>query len=515
MNAKRSAVGTGIIIASVIAMLLTATGGGVGAQPTNPGGNAPGQGNEASAGSDDYWTPARRAAATPRDLVIDHRGLGYLKGVDGSLQPYGHSVAAEAAPLRASAPAGAQPQPQAGPSATADEQGPVVTGMDPDGTTSIGANHNFRATVTDASGVKSVDFVIQYPNGTTGTFRATHLEGGEYGVNFTGFSNGEWEWSVVAKDRAKKGGNRSTTGPVAFTVDTGGATPPTDPPPADGVVTNDQWTQGGDVQTAAGRIYFEMPANRRGKRWNGYVCSGTAVSESDVVNVLSDQSIILTAAHCVFDDVNKVFARNVMFIPNQAGTTGSGTDSNCSNDPIGCWRPSHGVVDVEWTERTFPHNIPWDYAYYVVPNTDAHSPGLETNTSASLEDASSPLPLEFLSAGQTPASNAGSVTDALGYSYDQDPNFMYCSEDLEIEDSYNDYWMPSCELSGGSSGGPWIQPMDDATGNGPIISVNSWGYTTSSGMAGPPLTAKAECVFDHAETTVDLTDTRGIIVTCP
>ena len=31
----------------------------------------------------------------PRDLVIDQRGLGYLRGADGGLTPYGHSVAAD------------------------------------------------------------------------------------------------------------------------------------------------------------------------------------------------------------------------------------------------------------------------------------------------------------------------------------------------------------------------------------------------------------------------------------
>jgi hypothetical protein len=44
----------------------------------------------------EYWTPARRAAAQPRDMVIDHRGLGYLRRADGSLQPHGHQVEAAA-----------------------------------------------------------------------------------------------------------------------------------------------------------------------------------------------------------------------------------------------------------------------------------------------------------------------------------------------------------------------------------------------------------------------------------
>src|SRR5688572_18965780 len=43
-----------------------------------------------------HWTPERRAAAIPRDLAIDSRGLAYLRGHGNSLIPYGHDVAAEA-----------------------------------------------------------------------------------------------------------------------------------------------------------------------------------------------------------------------------------------------------------------------------------------------------------------------------------------------------------------------------------------------------------------------------------
>ncbi len=66
-------------------------------------------------------------------------------------------------------------------------------------------------------------------------------------------------------------------------------------------------------------------------------------------------------------------------------------------------------------------------------------------------------------------------THALGYSYSDDADFMYCAEDTTTEGNDN-WWIPSCGLSGGSSGGPWIQPMGN--GIGPVISVNSWGYTT-------------------------------------
>ena len=99
---------------------------------------------------------------------------------------------------------------------------------------------------------------------------------------------------------------------------------------------------------------------------------------------------------------------------------------------------------------------------------------------------------------QFDAPATGDVTHALGYSYSDDPNFMYCKEDMTTERDAN-WWLASCQLSGGSSGGPWVQPMTN--GSGPIISVNSWGYTTSDGMAGPFLNGtSASCLFSEAKT---------------
>ncbi|MGD9798962.1 MAG: hypothetical protein AB7F91_10460 [Parvularculaceae bacterium] len=319
----------------------------------------------------DFWTAERVAQAKPRDLVIDNRGYAYMRGVDGSLAPYGHSVRALKSP--------AEPK------------------------------------------------------------------------------------------KGKPGGS-------------GG-----------GIVKNAPWTAGGTVQTAAGRILFEMGGEGSG---DYYVCSGTAATDST-----SGRSVIISAAHCVYDDAAKVFATNVLFIPNQAGTTGTGTDSNCNNDPLGCWAPAIGVVDVNWTTRTFPANIPWDYAYYVVSDTGAHS---GNGANGALDQIAGSLPIDFLPPNVNdgnPGPTSLDFTHALGYSYSDDPNFMYCAEDMTTEGPDN-WWLASCGLSGGSSGGPWVQPMNTATGTGPIISVNSWSYTRgkSGGMAGPFLSGtSAACLFNVAK----------------
>ena len=438
----------------------------------------------------DYWSPGKRAAAQPRDLYIDHRGLAFSKDKRGAYKAVGHGKKFE---LEALYP---DPAPKAKPDSpggggkpgggggggggggSSDTTPPTISGaVPPDGST-IGSSQTFSAVVTDASGVKSVTFTVNYTGGTQ-TFTPTLVGNDTYSVTLQGFPAGAGSWFVTAKDTAKKGGNTATSPTYGFTVETGGGT-------GGDTVTNAPWNFGGDVLEAAGRIYFEMPGNAARTTWGGYVCSGTVVSDAT-----TGRSVIITAAHCVYDDANKSFARNVLFIPNQDGTTGSGTDLNCSNDPLGCWAPNFGVVDDNWTIRTFPDNIPWDYAYYVVDDTGAHS-----GTSAGTDVLDSAVPNFSV---QFSAPTTGDVAHALGYSYSDDPNFMYCKETMTTEGAYN-WWLSQCDLSGGSSGGPWVQPMDEGTGTGPLMSVNSWGYTTSPGMAGPKLSGtSASCLFDTAK----------------
>ena len=449
----------------------------------------------------EYWTSERRAQAIPRDLVIDSRGLGYLKRPDGSLVPHGHSVAALAQ----------DQSPRAAPGG-GDKIPPAVSEMNPGAGATIGASYTFSATVTDASGVRSVTFKLQKTNSQTiqSFAAAKSATSNTWSVGLQGFTDGGWKWWVEAKDAAAKGGNTTVTSPVLFTVNTsssGGGAGGTG-----GIVTNAHWTSPGIVVTATGRLYFEMPGNANRSVWWGYVCSGTVASEAT-----AGRSVIITAAHCVYDDANKAFARNVMFIPDQDATLGTATDRNCDNDPMGCWIASFGVVDANWTTRTFPDNVAWDYAYYVVADSGAHR---GSGSEAALGLAAGSLAIDF---GPPEVNDgiAGSTspdfTYALGYSASDDPKLMYCAEDMTQASTVN-WWLPSCGLSGGSSGGPWIQPMSG--GAGPIISVNSWGYTNSPGMAGPKLSGSAKCVFDTANTsnllgTSFADGSAGATVNCP
>ncbi len=506
MSSTVGRIAAGVAAGAVVLGGLALAPSAIGAPgPDSPSADAPGMDTAAVAAR---WTPEARAAAIPRDLVIDERGLGYLKRADGSLEPYGHgNPAVRPGPSVVAVPsngAPARPTPEKGkPGSVVDTEAPTVTITAPNPGAEVTGTQTFSATVTDNVRVRTVAFEFSADGGSTWISAGTppSQSGSTWSQGISEFTpEGAWLFRVIATDSSSNTASES----IGFTVDysgsgsgggggTGGG---------DGVVTNAEWTQGGTVQTAAGRIYFYMPANRRQSSWTGYVCSGTAVRDNT-----SDRSVILTAAHCVYDDVNKAFAKDVLFIPNQAGTSAGGTDRVCSNDPLGCWAPAYGVVDADWTTRKFPANIPWDYAYYVVPESGTSYGHSGAGVDGPLDQVAGSLPISFTTAA------AGHDAAALGYSYSDDPNFMYCSEKLATESSYGDWWLGQCGLSGGASGGPWLDPI--AGGDGSVVSVNSWGYTTQPGMAGPNLSGSASCLFSAAKGATTTTQARGVVpATC-
>lgn len=453
-----------------------------------------------------HWTPDRIGKAIPRELRIDRFGHGFIRDNQGNWVPYGQSKIPMAKPV---------PGDQ-------DIIEPVISAMDPAPGQVIGSQYQFTALITDASGIKTVQFEVSKNGGLVQSFQATAAGNDIWKVSLSGFTDGNWQWQVVAKDTASKGGNTANSGWVNFVVESG-QTGGSDGEVPDDVITSSVWNLGGAVQSAAGRIYFEMPGNAKRKGpWTGYVCSGTVIKE-----ITTDRSTVITAAHCVYDDANKAFARNVLFIPDQAGTTGNGTDTVCTNDPLGCWVADFGVVEQQWAQNRFPNNIPWDFAYYIFNNNGAHQ-GPE-NVNAAMDLAVSPLPVSFVlpfADDEQAGLDTPDYTHALGYSYSEDPNFMYCAEGMKQLDDAN-WWLGWCDLSGGSSGGPWVQPMDEpnletntGTGSGPIISVNSWGYTGESGMAGPKLVGtEAECLLNVSQSEAFINDApngdAGIVWSCP
>ena len=274
----------------------------------------------------------------------------------------------------------------------------------------------------------------------------------------------------------------------------------------------------GVVENAVGRILFFFDSNF-------FVCSGTVLKDNT-----SDRTIVLTAAHCAYQasSTGGRFAEHALFIPDQGDTTAGVSNEICSDDPLGCWLPAFAVVHYEWTTKTFPESVPWDYAYYVIPNDPSvHLTGFlhkeKPELSKILDELVEPLPVDFnwiYNSRKVYYSSrpVGEFAHGLGYSIDRDPSFRYCATNMGTKfgiSTYENLWLSSCEMSGGSSGGPWLKDTT-SDGRGTIISLNSWGYASVSGMGGPNFAtasgSKAECLFEVAKSTRLDAGRNGIVV---
>ena len=145
-----------------------------------------------------YWTAERIKSATPRDLLLDDRGFAYLRGGNGELLPYGHSRVAE----NAAAP---RAKPGSGPE---DTTPPTVSDMSPGEGATTTSPTTFSASVIDEeSGIRSVSIQVRVsPAGSWNSFNASSSGNNVYSVSLT-IADGAYEWRVVAKDGAKKGGD--------------------------------------------------------------------------------------------------------------------------------------------------------------------------------------------------------------------------------------------------------------------------------------------------------------------
>lgn len=272
------------------------------------------------------------------------------------------------------------------------------------------------------------------------------------------------------------------------------------------VAPSDQWTIGGKVAETTGRVLFVMGGTY-------YVCSASVVDDT-----LTDQSIILTAAHCVYDESTKKFATNWMFIPSYDSDDPSVTDvSVCSNSDYGCWTASALVVDREYadaggfnTQATLH-----DFAFAVVGQGGKDQTQLDTAVGSQPINTNTSTPPQ-----------SGSDTYLFGYPlaspYDGNKDLRYSHGPLYTDplNSHSTYRVSSL-MTGGASGGPWFNlfdPTNDpdtaapAFGEGTMISVNSYGYTRNSRlttyddtkmMYGPKFNAETASLYDLA-TTADI-----------
>lgn len=235
--------------------------------------------------------------------------------------------------------------------------------------------------------------------------------------------------------------------------------------------TGAYWSGGGLVKKTTGRVLFTLSGT-------DYVCSGSVVADARI-----DASLVLTAGHCVFDDAKDAFATNWLFVPDYE----TGRTFNCAVTAYGCWTAQALVTTAAWGNSDFNE----DYAFAIM------GPGGKDGATQ-LDTAVGTQAITFT------VSPVGQSIYAFGYPAAQKYNgqrLAYCNG-TAITDAYGstDGGL-ACDMTGGSSGGPWFTGFNPATGAGTLTSVNSFKYRgLSTYMWGPFFDSYGASTYSAAQT---------------
>ena len=214
--------------------------------------------------------------------------------------------------------------------------------------------------------------------------------------------------------------------------------------------TGAAWSFGGPVSQTTGKVFFTLGGSN-------YVCSGSLVQSG------TDNQVVSTAGHCVHEGDNSGpagYATNFAFYP---GWTGSYSTAPKYTAVTG------GLFATEnWKANGAAHGAyPDDAAFVRVTGSgvDATPPAVEFTRTTS---------------GQMFAFGYPAAQKYKGN------KLIYCSGQVDHRyyDGDDTISMP-CDMTGGSSGGPWFKGFDTTAKYGVQTSVNSYGYSGMTRMWGP------------------------------
>jgi hypothetical protein len=214
------------------------------------------------------------------------------------------------------------------------------------------------------------------------------------------------------------------------------------------------WNLGGLVKEVTGKVVFTLDSG-------DYICTGTVVTDNT-----SNRSIVISAGHCAYDwGTAGGFARNWMFIPDfdQSPTY------TCAQTAYGCWTASALVVSSGFANAgSFSDTaVQYDWSFAVITQ-----PGTKNG---SLDGTVGSLPLQ--------ASSMTTGTQVFDFGYPaagryHGSDLIYCADQVFTDPGVNNKtYGIDCNMTGGSSGGPWFSDFASSTGDsGTIRAVNSYGY---------------------------------------
>jgi hypothetical protein len=237
------------------------------------------------------------------------------------------------------------------------------------------------------------------------------------------------------------------------------------------------WTKQGQVLVTTGKVVFTMNSGN-------YICTGTVVSDG---NASDSRSIVISAAHCAWDGTDGGFARNWMFIPEFDSTP----TYTCSATKWGCWTAAALVVNRGFTSAGGFNDqaVQYDWSFAVITTPGSKGGVLDAKVGSFALDTTAP--------------NVGDKVYTFGYPAAgryHGSDLVYCADQL-FNDSLtaNKTFGIDCNMTGGSSGGPWLLPFTESSGVGTIRAVTSYGYSGQTRLYASKFNANTANTFGAAK----------------
>jgi V8-like Glu-specific endopeptidase len=243
-------------------------------------------------------------------------------------------------------------------------------------------------------------------------------------------------------------------------------------------VTGASWTGNGLVETQSGRILFTMAGV-------DYICSGSVIDDSAIDN---GYSTVLSAGHCAYDSADG-WATKWMYIPD----FDDAPTYTCASSAFGCWTATRLAVHSRFVSAGAFNDqaAAVDFSFARV--------GLGGKGLVGTDE------LDARTHGYGLKTSGVSLTDTLwAFGYPaagkyHGSDLVYCKGTLRNDPYGADTWGMACNMTGGSSGGPWIaDSTNPGTIEGKVASLNSYGYSGLTVMFGPRFTSDTLAVQQSA-----------------
>ena len=201
--------------------------------------------------------------------------------------------------------------------------------------------------------------------------------------------------------------------------------------------------------SAAGRAFFVMNGQN-------YACSGSVVNAAN-------RDMVVTAGHCVYDTTTKTWATNWVFIPHYEN----------GEDPFGTYVWREIAAPELWQEKA---DYNYDVAVVLMNQNDA-SEHIQDVTGAFGISLNAPK-RELTNAFGYPVNINNGQTMSTCVDTSTNPSFLLIPsfKGLQI----------TCDMTGGSSGGPWLREYDADNHSGQQVSLTSFGYLFAPGKINGP-----------------------------